>query len=76
MLGEDYEPHRECREERLTGMIQMLAHFHIAMASRRDMKVPLHLIPLQAPINPTTRPRHAPPQPRRFLKPSLLPPVS
>ena len=57
-------------------MIQMLAHLHVAMPPRRDMKVPLHLIPLQTPINPTTRPRHAPPQPRRFLKPPLLPPMS
>ena len=76
MLGEDYEPDRECHEERHTGVIQMLAHLHIAMPPRRDMKVPLHLIPLQTPVNPTTRPRHASPQPRRFLKSSLLPPMS
>ena len=76
MLGEEYEPDRECHEKRHTGVIQMLPHLHITMAPRRDMNVPLHLIPLQTPINPTTRPRHAPPQPRRLLKPSLLPPMS
>lgn len=60
---------------RRTRMIQMLPHLHIAMPPRRKMKVPLHLIPLQTAINPTTRPGHAPPQPRRLLEPSLLPPV-
>ena len=45
------------------------------MPPRRNMEVTLHLVPLQTPINPTTRPRHAPSQPRRFLKPSLLPPM-
>lgn len=54
----------------------MLPELHIAMSPRRDMKIPLHLIPLQTAINPTTRPRHSPPQPRRLLKPSLLPPMS
>ena len=54
----------------------MLPELHIAMSPRRDMKVALHLIPLQTPINPTTRPRHTPPQPRRFLEPSFLPPMS
>ena len=54
----------------------MLTHLHIAMASRRDMKVPQHLVPLQTPINPTTRPPPAPPPPTRFLKSSLLPPMS
>ena len=54
----------------------MLAHLHIAMPPRRDVKIPLHLVPLQTAINPTTRPRHAPPQPRRLLEPSLLPPMS
>lgn len=57
-------------------MIQMLPEFHIAMAPRRDMKIPLHLIPLQTAINPTTRPRHAPAQPRRLLEPSFLPPMT
>lgn len=56
-------------------MIQMLPEFHIAMPPRRNMEVPLHLIALQTAINPTTRPRHAPPQPRRLLEPSLLPPM-
>ena len=56
-------------------MIQMLPKLHITMPPRRNMKVPLHLIPLQAPINPTTRPRHTPPQPRRLLEPPLLPPM-
>ena len=45
------------------------------MPPRRNMKVALHLIPLQTPIDPTTRPRRAPPQPRRFLEPPLFLPM-
>lgn len=62
--------------EDCTRMIQMLPELHIPMSPRRDMEVPLHLIPLQTTINPTTRSGHAPPQPRRFLKPPLLPPMT
>lgn len=69
--GEHYE-----RRKRHTRMVQMLPHLHIAMPPRRDVKVTLHLVPLQTPINPTARPRHTPSQPRRLLEPSLFPPVS
>ena len=57
-------------------MIQMLAQFHVAMPSRRDVEVPLHLVPLQASVNPTTRRWHAPRPPRSFLESSLFLPVS
>ncbi len=57
------------RAQKLTGVIQMLAKLHIPMPSRRDMKIPLHLVPLQTPINPTS-PRLAP-HPRRLAE---LPP--
>ena len=53
----------------------MLPELHVPMSPRGNMKVPLHLVPLQAPIHPTARARHAPPQPRRFLEPSLLLPM-
>ena len=56
-------------------MIQMLPQFHVAMPSCCDVEVPLHLVPLQASINPTTRRWHTSPPPRRFLEPSLLLPV-
>lgn len=63
-------------KKRHTRMVQMLPQLHIAMPPRRNMKVTLHLVPLQTPINPTARPWHTPSQPRRLLKPSLFPPVS
>lgn len=44
----------------LTLMIKMFPKLHIPMPSRRDMKIPLHLIPRQAPKDATT----APPAPR------------
>ena len=56
-------------------MIQMLPQLHVAMPSRGDVEVPLHLVPLQASINPTTRRWHSPSPPRRFLESSLLLPV-
>ena len=65
-----------CYGRKLTGMIQMLAQFHVAMPPRRDVEVPLHLVSLQASINPTTRRWHAPPPPGRFLEPSLFLPMS
>lgn len=50
----------------------MLPKLHVPVAPRRDVKIPLHLIPLQAPINPTRLP--LPPYPWRLRKlPSPLP---
>ena len=43
------------------------------MAPRRNMKIPLHLVPLQAPINPTRIRTHPPPQLRRLHKQLPLP---
>lgn len=37
----------------LTMMIQMLPKLHVSMAPRCDMKIPLHLIPMHAPKDPT-----------------------
>lgn len=37
-----------------TMMIKMLPKLHISMPSRRDMKIPLHLIARQAPKDATT----------------------
>ena len=54
----------------------MLSQFHVAMPSRRDVEVALHLVSLQASINPTTRRWHAPSPPGRLLESSLLLPVS
>lgn len=45
-------------------MLKMVPKLHIPMPSRRDMKIPLHLIPRQAPKNATT----APPAPRSPAK--------
>lgn len=45
-------------------MIKMLSEFHIPMPPRCDMKIPLHLIPRQAPIDATT----AAPTPRSPTK--------
>ena len=66
----------KCYGSRLTGMIQMLAQFHVTMPSRGDVEVPLHLVSLQASINPTTRRWHAPSPPGRFLESSLFLPMS
>jgi len=60
-------------KETRTLMSQMLPKLHIPMAPRRDMKIPLHLIPLQTPINPTTIRLDPPSHPRRLLK--LPPPL-
>ena len=65
-----------CYGKRLTGVIQMLAQLHVAMSPRCDVEVALHLVPLQASINPTTRRWHAPSPPGRFLESSLLLAVS
>lgn len=62
----------EWRETSRTGMIQMLPKLHIPVPPRRDVEIALHLIPLQAAINPTRPP--FPPYPRRLRKlPSPLP---
>ena len=45
-------------------MIKMIPKLHISMPSSRDVKIPLHLIPRQAPKNATT----APPPARRATK--------
>lgn len=63
----------EAIEIRHTTMIQMLPKLPIAMPPRRNMKVPLDLIPLNTPINPTTSPLIPPPQSRRLPKLLLLP---
>ncbi len=55
-------------------VIQMLPHFHIPMPSGGDVEIPLHLIPLQTPINPTILKRLPPLPPRRLVKVSLPPP--
>lgn len=58
-----------------TRMIQMRRHLLIPVSTRRDMKVPLHLIPLQTPVNPT-RVRALPPahpRPLRKLAPRIPP---
>lgn len=47
-------------------MIQMRRHLLIPMSPRRNMEIPLHLIPLQAAIYPT-RIRSFPPPQRRAL---------
>lgn len=52
-----------------TVMIQVLSKLHIPMASRRDMKISLHFVPLQATENPT----RALASPRRLFE--LLPPL-
>ena len=53
-----------------TIMIQMLPKLHIPVPPRRNMKVPLHLIQLQAAINPAAI-RLLSPQPRRLPPPRL-----
>ncbi len=35
----------------------MLAHFHVSVPARRDVEIPLHLVPLQAAKDATTPPR-------------------
>ena len=55
-------------------MIQMLPKLHIPMSPRSNMKIPLHLIPLQAPKNPTSLRLHPPLHPRRLLKLPFLTP--
>lgn len=56
-------------------MRQMLAHLPISMSTRGDMEIPLHLIPLQTPINPTSIRLIAPAHPRalRELAPRVAP---
>lgn len=44
------------------------------MSPRRNMKIPLHLITLQTPKNPTRLRLHTPLHPRRLLKLSFLTP--
>lgn len=58
---------------RHTIMIQMLPKLPIPMPPRRNMKVPLDLIPFNTPINPTTSPLITSPQSRRLPKLLLLP---
>jgi len=60
-------------ERKRTIMSQMLPKLHVPMPPRRDMKIPLHLIPLQTPKNPTAIRLDPPPHPRRLLK--LPPPL-
>ena len=55
-------------------MIQVLTKFHIAVPSRRNVKISLHLIALQTPINPTRLSRIPPLQSRRLLEFSLRAP--
>ena len=55
-------------------MIQMLPKLHIPMSPRRNMKIPLHLIPLQTPKDPTRLRLHPPFHPRRPFKLPLLTP--
>lgn len=43
--------------ERDTVMIQMIAHFHVSVPARRDVEIPLHLVPLQAAKDATAPPR-------------------
>lgn len=51
----------------------MLPKLRIPMPSRRDMKVTLHLIPLQTPINPTRlAPTSHPRRPRKLPPPLPL----
>ena len=45
-----------------TAMIQMRCKLRIPMSSGRDMEIPLHLIPLQTPIDPTRIRLLPPPQ--------------
>lgn len=60
--------------KRRTFMAQMFPKIHIPMAPRRNMKIPLDLIPLQAPKNPTTIRLHPPSHLRRpFELPPPLP---
>ena len=50
-----------------TRMIQMALKVPITMSSCGDMEITLHLVPLQAPINPT-RVNHIPPPQLRTLR--------
>lgn len=52
-------------------MRQMLPQLPISMSTRRDMEIPLHFIPLQTPINPTSI-RLLPPTHARTLRKLLL----
>ncbi len=62
------------RRGRRTTVVQMLPEFHIPVPSRRDVEIPLHLIPLQTAKHPTAI-RHLPPlHPRRLLEVPLLTP--
>ena len=54
-------------------MIQMVREIHIPMPPGRDMEIPLHLVPLHAPIHPTRIGLHAPGHVERTRE--LLPPA-
>ena len=51
-----------------TAMIQMRRKLRIPMSSGRDVKIPLHLIPLQTSINPARIRLLPPPQLRPLSK--------
>jgi len=57
-----------------TVMIQMLPKLHIPMPPCRQMKISLHLIPLQTPVNPTRLRLQSSLHPRRLPKLPLLTP--
>lgn len=40
-----------------TVVIQVIAHFHVSVPARRDVEIPLHLVPLQAAKDATAPPR-------------------
>lgn len=56
-------------------MRQMLPQLTITMSTRGNMEIPLHLIPLQTPINPTSIRLLPPPHPwtLRKLPPRIAP---
>lgn len=54
----------------------MISQFHVSVAASRDVKIPLHLIPLQTAKDPTTPPRATTPaDARRPLELLPLPPT-
>jgi hypothetical protein len=57
-----------------TVMTQMLSDLHVTVSASCYVKIPLHLIPLQTPKNPTTIRRNPSPKPRRPLKLPSPPP--
>ena len=60
--------------DRQTFVAQVLSKLHIPVPPRRDVEIPLHLVPLQAAIDPTRIIPHAPRRPRRPAKRPLPPP--